>query len=95
MALSPSEPASINAVEKTQPKPLTPCIPIIDQSELHHTISIRGILARASLLRDGIECIFALGTDMKPISGGQCIIFVVEYIDGVRYAFRLPYHSRN
>ncbi|KEQ58377.1 uncharacterized protein M437DRAFT_88686 [Aureobasidium melanogenum CBS 110374] len=71
-----------------------PPIPTIDLTEVHQTISLHGLLAVASQLRDGKECDFALETDTKPISGGQCIIFVVEYSDGIKYAFRLPYHTR-
>jgi hypothetical protein len=71
-----------------------PSIPPIDRTELHQTISIHGILIRASQLRNGIDCTFAFGSDEKQFSGGQCIIFVVQYADNIRYAFRLPYHSR-
>jgi hypothetical protein len=71
-----------------------PFIPLINRTELHQTIYIHGILIQASQLRNGIDCTFAFGSDEKPFSGGQCVIFVVEYADGTRCAFRLPYHSR-
>jgi hypothetical protein len=71
-----------------------PSIPPIDWAELHQTISVRGILEQAFQLRNGTDCTFAFGTDVQPFSGSQCIVFVVEYADGIRYGFRLPYHSR-
>jgi hypothetical protein len=71
-----------------------PSIPPINRTELHQTISVPSILIQASQLRNGIDCTFAFGTEEQPFSGSQCIIFVVEYADGTRYGFRLPYHSR-
>ncbi len=71
-----------------------PTIPPINRSELHQTISLPGILAQASELREGRDCTFAFESDTKPFSGSQSIIFVVEYADSTKYAFRLPYHLR-
>jgi hypothetical protein len=71
-----------------------PSIPSIDWTELHQTISVRGILAQASQLREGRKCTFAFQSDTRPFSGSQSIIFVVEFADSTKYAFRLPYHLR-
>lgn len=70
-----------------------PPIQDIDWTELHQTTSLRGLLALATQLRDGKDCAFALGSDTKPFSGGQSIIFVGECSDSIKYAFRLPYHT--
>jgi hypothetical protein len=95
MSLPPShKPSSGNATIETEHIIWAPSIPLINRTELHQTIYIHGILIQASQLRNGIDCAFAFGSDEKPFSGGQCIIFVVEYADGTRCAFRLPYHSR-
>lgn len=72
-----------------------PPIPSIDWGELHQTISLRGILAQASGLREGRSCNFVFESDTKPFSGSQSLIFVVGYTDNIKYAFRLPYHQRN
>jgi hypothetical protein len=82
------------ATEKTERIIWAPSITPINWTELHQTISVPGILIQASQLRNGIDCTFAFGTDEQPFSGSQCIVFVVEYADGIRYGFRLPYHSR-
>lgn len=71
-----------------------PSIPSIDWGEFHQTISLRGILAQASEFRKGTGCTFAFESDKRPFSGSQSIILVVEYADGTKYAFRLPYHLR-
>jgi aminoglycoside phosphotransferase (APT) family kinase protein len=94
MPLPPPEALSGKATKQTDRIIWAPSIPLIDQSELHQTISVHGILAQASQLRNGTQCTFTFSTDVKPFSGGQCIVFVIEYTDGIRYAFRLPYHSR-
>lgn len=61
---------------------------------MHQTISMRGILLQVSKLKDGTECTFAFESDVRPFSGSQSIIMVVEYSDKMKYAFRLPYHFR-
>jgi hypothetical protein len=71
-----------------------PSVPAIDWSELHKTISLHGILAQASQLNKGKSCTFVFGSDAKPFSGSQSIIFVISYADSTKYAFRLPYHFR-
>jgi len=71
-----------------------PSIPSVDWSELHQTISLHGILTQASELREGKACSFAFKSDTRPFSGSQSIIFVVEYADSTKFAFRLPYHFR-
>ncbi|KAF1958355.1 hypothetical protein CC80DRAFT_490952 [Byssothecium circinans] len=71
-----------------------PSIPSIDWSELLQTISLHGILVQASGLRECKAYTFVFDSDSKPFSGSQSIIFVVGYADGVKYAFRLPYHLR-
>jgi hypothetical protein len=71
-----------------------PPIQNIDWTELHQIISLRGLSALATQSRDGKDCAFALESDTKPFSGGQSIIFVVEYSDSIKYAFRLLYHTR-
>jgi hypothetical protein len=92
--LSPGGLSLGEPTEKSNHIVWAPSIPAIDWTELHQTISVRGILIQASQLRNGIKCTFAFGTDEQPFSGSQCIIFVVEYADGIRYRFRLPYQSR-
>jgi hypothetical protein len=66
----------------------------INWSELYKTISLHGILAQASQFNEGKGCTFVFGSDTKPFSGCQCIIFVISYADSTKYAFRLPYHFR-
>lgn len=86
--------SSSKATEENSRIIWAPSIPSIDQSELHQTISLSGILAQASELREGRGCTFAFESHTRPFSGSQSIIFVVEYADGTKYAFRLPYHLR-
>jgi hypothetical protein len=71
------------ATEKTGHVIWAPSIPPINWTELHQTISVPGILIQASQLRNGTGCTFAFGTDEQPFSGSQCIVFVVEYADGI------------
>lgn len=94
MSLSPSQSTSTKASKLGSRIIWKRPIPNIDWTELHQTISLRGLLALASQLRDGKDCAFALESDTKPFSGGQSIIFVVEYLDSIKFAFRLPYHTR-
>jgi hypothetical protein len=86
--------SSSKATEQNSRIIWAPSIPSIDWNELHQTISLRGILAQASELREGKGCTFVFKSDSGPFSGSQSIIFVVEYADGTKYAFRLPYHLR-
>ena len=86
--------SSSKATEQNNRIIWAPSIPSIDWSELHQTIFLRGILAQASELRGGRGCTFAFESNTRPFSGSQSIIFVVEYADSTKYAFRLPYHLR-
>ena len=71
-----------------------PTIPPLDQIELNEVISLSGVLGEASALRAGMSCTFTSGTETNPHSGSECMIFVIEYADGGKCAFRLPYHYR-
>ncbi|KAF2467741.1 uncharacterized protein BDR25DRAFT_291722 [Lindgomyces ingoldianus] len=90
----PLHSSSSKATEQSSRIIWAPSIPSIDWSELHQTISTRGILAQASRFREGKSCTFVFESDTKPFSGSQSIIFVVGYADSIKYAFRLPYHLR-
>lgn len=95
MPLIPLDSLPRKATEHNSRLIWAPPIPPIDWNELHETISLSGILTQASELREGVTCNFCLRTDSRPFSGSQSVIFVVEYADGIKYAFRLPYHHRN
>lgn len=94
MPLPPSCSWSSKATEQQSHIIWAPSIPSIDWAELHETISLHGLLTQASQLRQGNSCTFAFGSDTKPFSGSQSIIFVIGYADGTKYAFRLPYQLR-
>lgn len=71
-----------------------PSIPPINQNEMYKTISMDGILAQVSQLRNGVDCTFAFESNLQPFSGSWSIIFVVQSRDGVKWAVRLPEHFR-
>jgi len=62
--------------------------------ELANTIDPPGLLAEAAVLRDGLFCKFARNALQSPVVTNHNIILLVEFLDGLKWAFHLPFQRR-